>query len=629
MRFTVGAGLVALCCVSGSPAFADQGDRPPASEDLSSLSIEQLANIQVRSASKRPEPLAAAPAALYVITSEDIENSGATSLPEVLRLAPNLSVQQIDASQYAIAARGFNGIQAGNKLLVLIDGRSIYTPLADNVLWQLHQPLLEDVQQVEVISGPGGTLYGPNAVNGVINVTTKNAEDTIGALVRGTAGADERTAAARYGFSLGSAGAMRIYANWDDRDGLPSSASVDVDDRYRSWQAGFRSDFGASADNFTVQGDVFHATDRKFAGDRASARNLLGRWSHALGSSGSFQFQTYYDWYSSDVTKVHQSQSTFDNEAQLNISSGRHELVAGAGARRTNDLFVNNLNAFELDPERSRLWVYNVFAQDRFKLAPNLSLIGGVKFEKSSFVGWQFLPNLRLAYRPKDRTLLWAAVSRAVRTPSRIDRDLELLPIVAPSTSFKAEKLLALETGYRGEPSKWLSLSVNLFYNFYKDLRTTEYLNGVSIPIELLNGRKGRSYGIEAWGKAQVTPWWRLSFGVSTLHKNFHVVDDRVDLQPRNSLGADPRWRVIGCSDMDLTPKLRLTLDMRGVGALDLPPRVPGYVEAGGQLDYALTNHLELFVAGRNLIHRTHLENGDPAAQLAKRAIYAGARTRF
>jgi iron complex outermembrane receptor protein len=513
---------------------------------------------------------------------------------------------------------------------VLIDGRSIYTPLGDNVIWQIHQPLLEDIQQVEVISGPGGTLYGPNAVNGVVNISTKSARDTIGALVRGTAGPDERTAAARYGFSLGSAGAMRVYADWDDRDGLPAGYGGPINDRFRSWQAGFRSDFGGGADNFTVQGDLFHATDDMAAGDHVNAHNILGRWSHVLGPSASFQLQSYYDWYSSDVTLVQQSLSTIDNEAQLNLASGSNQLVAGAGVRTTRDMFVNNLNAFELNPESRRLWVYNIFAQDRFTLTPELTLIAGVKLEKSSFVGWQFLPNFRIAYQPSDRSLFWAAVSRAVRTPSRIDRQLELLPLLAPSTDFGVEKLTALEAGYRGEPASWLSLSVNLFYNFYDDLRTTEFLNGQTIPIELLNGRKGRTYGIEAWGKAQVTPSWRLSLGVTTLHKNLHVLDDRVDLQPRNSLGADPHWQVVGSSDMDLSPRLKLTFDVRGVAPLDLPPAVPGYVEAGGQLGYDVSNRLELFVAGRNLLHRTHRENGDPAAsQLAKRSIYAGTRLRF
>ena len=630
MRLTIPIGACALCCVVASPATAQQLASADQQPDLSNLSIEQLAQIKVTSASKQAEPLSSAPAALYVITSQDIEDSGATSLPEALRLAPNLNVQQVTASQYAIAARGFNGLQAGNKLLVLIDGRSIYTPLADNVIWELHQPLLEDIQQIEVISGPGGTLYGPNAVNGVVNITTKSAVDTIGALLRGTAGADERTAAARYGFSLGSAGAMRVYADYDDREGLPQGIGADIDDHSRSWQGGFRSDFGAAADKFTVQGDLFHSTDDLFAGDHTNAHNLLGRWTHAFGQSTSFQFQSYYDWYKSDVTEVEQSLATFDNEAQLNLTTGAHQIVAGAGVRTTEDRFVNGLNAFELDPQSRRLWVYNVFAQDRFNLTSDLALIAGVKLEKSSFVGWQVLPNLRLAYQPSPSTLFWAAVSKAVRTPSRIDRQLELLPLVPPSTDFVSEKLVALEAGYRGQPASWLSLSVSAFYNFYDDLRTTESLTSQLFPIELLNGRKGMTYGIEAWGKAQVAPWWRLSLGATTLHKNFHVIDDRIDIQPRNSLGADPHWQVIGSSDMDLTRKLKLTLDVRGVGPLDLPPHVPGYVEAGGQLGYDVNSRIELFLAGRNMLHETHEENGDPgSAQLANRSIYAGTRLRF
>ena len=624
MRTSAGVAAFGSILLWSSPAVADE------QPDLANLSIEQLAQIKVTSASKQAEPLSEAPAALYVITGKDIQDSGATSLPEALRLAPNLQVQQIDASQYAIAARGFNGIQAANKLLVLIDGRSIYTPLADNVIWQLHQPLLEDLQQIEVISGPGGTLYGPNAVNGVVNITTKSAEDTIGAFVRGTAGPDERTAAARYGLSLGSSGAMRVYGDWDNRDGLPSGSARLIDDHFRSWQAGFRTDFSGAADTVTIQGDLFHGTDELAAGDRDNAHNILARWSHVLGDSASFQLQSYYDWYSSNVHLVQQSLSTIDNEAQLNLTHGANELVAGAGIRTTRDLFINNLNAFELDPESRRLWVYNIFAQDRFAISKTLSLIAGLKLEKSSFVGWQVLPNLRLAYQPTSTALFWAAVSRAVRTPSRIDRELELLPLLAPSTDFRAENVVAIEGGYRGSPASWLTVSVNLFYNFYNDLRTTEFSPGNTLPIELLNGRKGHTYGVEAWGKAQILPWWRVMLGASTLHKNFHLLDNRVDTQPRNSLGADPHWQVVGSSDMDLAPKLRLTLDVRGVGPLDLPPAVPGYVEAGGKLAYALTDGVELFVAARNLLHRTHLENGDPgAAQLAKRSIYAGTRLRF
>src|SRR5689334_21588965 len=280
MRFAVSLGACAVCLASARPALADEpnADQP----DLSELSIEQLAQLPVRSASKRQEPLSSAPAALYVITPEDIESAGATSLPEVLRLAPNLNVQQVDASNYSIAARGFNGVQAGNKLLALIDGRTIYTPLGSSVLWNLHWPMLEDLQQIEVISGPGGTLYGPNAVNGVINITTRDAQETLGALVRGTAGAGEQTAAARYGFALGGSGAMRIYADWHHNDDLPHGLGAEADDDYRGWQTGFRSDFVGEADHFTLQGDIYHTFARTLPGDGARGHNLLTRWSRTL-----------------------------------------------------------------------------------------------------------------------------------------------------------------------------------------------------------------------------------------------------------------------------------------------------------------------------------------------------------
>ena len=289
MLFSIGA--CALASVLAAPAAAQTVAAVEPGEDLSNLSIEQLAQIHVRSASKREEPLSSAPTALYVITSDEIQGSGASSLPEALRLAPNLQVQQVDASQYSISARGFNGLQAGNKLLALVDGRSIYTPLASSVLWNLHWPLLEDIQQIEVISGPGGTLFGPNAVNGVINVTTRDAQDTIGTLARATAGAGERTAAVRQGFALGSSGAMRVYADWHDMEGLPAGLGGDIADGYRGWQAGFRSDFVTAADHLTVQGDLFHDTSDTGPGDGARGHNLLARWSRTLSPSTSFQLQ--------------------------------------------------------------------------------------------------------------------------------------------------------------------------------------------------------------------------------------------------------------------------------------------------------------------------------------------------
>jgi iron complex outermembrane receptor protein len=619
------SGALAVVSAMSAPLSAatlEQGD-------LSALSIEELAHLQVSSASKREEPLSSAPAALYVITGDEIERSGATSLPEVLRLAPNLQVQQVDASQYAISARGFNGVQASNKLLVLIDGRSIYTPLGDSVIYNLHAPLLEDIQQVEVISGPGGTLYGPNAVNGVVNITSRDAQDTIGTLIRGSAGSQERTAAVRHGLAIGGSGALRVYANYHDRDGLPRGTGADIDDSYRIWQAGFRSDFTTDADHLTLQGDIFHSDADSLEGDGADGHNVLGRWSRTLSASSSFQLQAYYDRFERDFTLVHDSLETVDSEAQFNLSSGRHQLVAGAGARTTKDKFINGLNGFQLDPTSRRLWVYNAFVQDRFALTPEFSVTAGVKVEKSSFVGWQFLPSARLAWQPNDRTLVWAAISRAVRTPSRIDRELVFLPVLAQSDDFTSEKLTALEAGYRGQPTPGTSLSVSGFVNLYDDIRTTDF-TGDPLPIQLLNGIKGRSYGIEAWGTAQVRPWWRLSLGAATIWKDFHIGDGRVDLQPRNSLGNDPSYKLTAGSDFQITPKLQLTVNARAIDEINTIPAIDSYVDAGGRLAYQLTDQLELYLAGRNLLHRTHAENNDPAAgQLAKRSIDAGVRVRF
>jgi iron complex outermembrane receptor protein len=626
MRTFLIPGALVIAGAMSAPAIAATTTEPG---DLSGLSIEELANIEVRSASKREESLNGVPTALYVLTPDDIESAGATSLPEALRLAPNLWVQQMDASQYQISARGFNGAEAGNKVLALIDGRTIYTPLGSSVFWNLHSPILEDLEQIEVISGPGGTLYGPNAVNGVINITTRDAQDTLGTLVRGTIGGEESTAAVRQGFAIGGSGAVRVYANAFNRDGLPGGAGPDYDDDYRGWQAGFRSDFVNDRDHLTFQGDIYRTDADTLAGDGARGHNLLGRWSRTLDPNTSFQFQTYYDSFKREFLLVQDSVDTIDAEGQLNLTRGRHELVAGAGVRTTKDEFINDLNVFNLDPTSKRLWVYNAFVQDRLRVSDTLSLIAGVKVERSSFSGFQLLPNARVAWQPNAKTLLWAAVSRAVRTPSRIDRDLQAPMILATSPNFESEKLVAVEAGYRGQPFANLNLSVNGFLNFYDDIRTTELTDG-GLPIQLRNGLKGRTYGIEAWATTQPTAWWRLSVGTATLWKDFHVTDGQIILSPRNSLGNDPNWQVRTRSEIQLSPKLQLEINARAVGDIDQAPKVKSYVEAGGRLAYQATDRIELFVAGRNLLHKTHIEHNDPGqGQAAERSVIAGTRLRF
>lgn len=625
MRASLTIGAWALCCAVSAPAAAADVDE----DDLAGLTIEELANIEVRSASKREEPLSSAPTSLYVITNDDIVSSGVNSLPEALRLAPNLIVQQVDASDYTISARGFTGTESANKLLVLIDGRSVYTPLASQVIWGLHSPVLEDIEQIEVISGPGGTLYGPNAVNGVVNITSRDARDTVGTLVRATAGSYERTAALRHGFAVGGDGAIRVYGNWHDAEDLPTRLLFDADDRYRGWQAGFRSDFGSGDDHLTVQGDIFRNRSSVVEGDGNKGYNILARWSRALGAASSFQLQAYYDWFEREFVLVDDSLQTMDVEAQFDTRRGAHNIIAGAGVRTTRDEFTNDLNFFQLNPARRRLWVGNAFIQDQISLSPTLDLIAGVKVERSTFTGWQVLPNLRLAWQPNERTLLWSAVSRAVRTPSRIDRQLEAPPFLAAATGFRSEKLVAVEAGYRGQPTGATSLSVSTFVNFYDDLRTTELTDG-GLPFMLRNSLEGRSYGIEAWGQAQVTSWWRASLGGLAMWKDFHVEDGHVDIAQMASLGFDPDYQLIGASHFQVAPKLQLTINARAVAGLDRAPAVGSYIEAGGRIAYRLSDTLELYVAGRDLLHATHAENGDPdQAQLAKRSIYAGTRVRF
>jgi iron complex outermembrane receptor protein len=620
--------LLAGCALAAAPALAGTADVPKSAEDLSGLSIEELAQIEVRSASKEAEPLSRAATALYVITDDDIARSPATSLPELLRQAPNLEVQRLDARQYAVTARGFNGAESSNKLLVLIDGRSVYSTLHSGVFWELHSPLLEDISQIEVISGPGGTLYGPNAVNGVVNVSSKDARDTLGGLVRVTAGDREETAAARYGFTAGANGAVRVYADAFHRDDMPPGAAAGTNDAFKGWQAGFRGDFGGEADQVTVQGDVFATDTGGLPGDGDRGHNLLGRWTHRSGDDGSFQLQAYYDDYRRRFTLVTDRLETLDAQGQYNLRAGIHHIVAGAGVRTTRDDFVNNLNGFHLEPESRRLWVVNAFLQDRLEVSPQLDVTAGVKVERSSFSGAELLPNLRIGWHPNDKTLFWTAVSRAVRTPSRIDRQLVFLPLLAQANDFRSEKLVAFEAGYRGQPTSSTTLSVNLFYNLYDDIRTTEF-TGNPLPIRLRNDLKGSTYGVEAWATQQLAPWWRASLGVSTLHKNFHLKNGAVDLANRASLGSDPDWQAIARTSFTLAKAVQLDLGFRAIDSLE-NPHLPGYSEAEARLGWHVRDSLELYVAGSNLLHRTHAESADTSrAQLSRRSLYAGTRVRF
>ena len=635
MRVPVGrlqAALKLACAVSVAswslPLAAQELAALALPDKLRDLSIEQLTQIEVTSASKRAEPLGQVANALFVITGDDIRRSGYTSLPEALRLAPNLDVRRIDARQYAITARGFGGYETANKLLVLVDGRSVYTTLFSGVLWELRELPLEEIERIEVISGPGGTLYGLNAVNGVINIITRSAADAQGFTARATAGDHERTGMLGYGGKLGDTGAFRVYLSAHDRDDFPAGAGPGGRDGGEGVRAGFRTDFAAGANSFTVSGDIFD-NDNNAPGSSEMGGNVLARWTHQLGEATSMQVQGYYDVAEQLFAEVTDRLEMIDLEAQFNLAAGRHNVVAGGGVRTTKDEFINNANFFKLDPESRRLWLANMFVQDEIALTDRLSLTAGLKLEKTTFTDVELLPNLRLAFAPNDRTLLWTAVSRAIRTPSRIDRDL-MAPGILLAGTFDPEELIAFEAGYRGQPSATSTLSVSLYYNMYDGLRTTQPASATALfPVRLENGLKGHNYGVEIWGTQEVASWWRLSAGLATVNGDFDLKPGRVDIEGGISLGNDPDFQTRLRSQMNLGSNIELDAMLRVVDSLP-NPRVDSYAEADARLAWRPSEAIELFVAGRNLLHKRNEENGDAdRGKIIPRSIVAGTRLHF
>jgi iron complex outermembrane receptor protein len=595
----------------------------PTLPDLSGMSLEELSAIRVTSVSKRPESLAGAPASVFVITGADIHGAGATSLPEALRLAPTLHVGRFDTLGYEVSARGFNGYETANKLLVLVDGRSVYTPLHSGVFWDEQGLLLEDIDRIEVVSGPGGTLWGANAVNGVINVTTKDARDTVGRTATLTAGSDELSGGARVGVRLGSQSAIRLYLQGFDRRRPTSPGGPDPHDDWDGLKAGFRFDGEQGADTVTVQGDIYRSGADLRAGAtavdyRLRGGNLLGRWSRDLRDGSQLQLQAYYDRNDRYALAGDETLDTLDSQVQYTFQpAAAHTVVAGLGQRFIHDDYYNPLGVFQLEPQRRWFTLTNVFAQDEIALSPRLSLTVGIKVERSSFSGFEYLPNLRLAWRPEGAGLMWAAVSRAARTPSRIERDL-VAPGILVKGGFNSEKLIAFEAGYRTQLSPAVSLSVSTFYNLYDDLRTTEPAPLTILPVHYDNGIKGRTYGIEAWGDWQVMSGWRLSAGVTALHKRFHLKPGALDLTALASPGNDPDVEVQLRSQAALTRTVSLDLRARAVD--DLPrPAVPGYVAVDARLAWQVTGAVELALSGVNLNDARHTETAEPPTRRSLR----------
>jgi len=614
---TVGLSLAAACAWFGVGEAAAAEDRGPlSSTDLSGMSLEDLANVEISSVSKRPERLTTAAAAVYVISREDIRRSGYTSIPEILRLAPNLHVARQDASQYAITARGFNNTTA-NKLLVLIDGRSSYTPLFSGVFWDVQDTFIEDIERIEVISGPGGTLWGANAVNGVINVITRNARDTAGALVSVAGGAEERNAGARWGGKLGENASFRVYAKGFERDNTERASGASARDDFRNRQVGFRIDGGQLGDAFTLQGDSYDGSIDQAVNSRkqVSGTNLLARWNRALDDGSAVQVQVYFDHSRRDYPGTFaETLDTYDIEAQHNFTwRGTHQILWGGGYRSSRDSVTNSV-ALAFLPARTRLSLANVFAQDTIALSERLRLTLGIKFERNNYTGLEIQPNARLAWQLADNSLLWTGLSRAVRTPSRVDRELFApgnppFTVLAGGPNFRSEKLTAFEVGYRAQPSPRFSYSVTAYHHKYGDLRSLE---GVS-PLVIANMMEGNTRGVELWGTWRAADWWRLSAGLNALHKNLRFKPGSTDPQLQRA-GNDPDHQITLRSSMNLGPRSEFDVNLRSVAALP-NPAVPAYVALDVRWAWQFSEDAEISLTGFNLLDRGHPEFGSRAAR--------------
>ena len=602
--------LAASACLSRIAEA--QTTQPGASraDDLQRMSIDDLTNLQVTSVSKHPAALRDSASSIYVITAEDIRRSGYVTLPEVLRLAPNLEVAKINGYSYTVTARGFNSPETANKLLVMVDGRSVYEPIGSGVLWQQIDVALDTVDRIEVVSGPGGTLWGANAVNGVINIITKDASANKGFYARATAAIYKRTGTVRFNGKLGQHARYSIFADaFEQSQTAPVLDSDTSDDGFRGQHGGFSVDGSWGVNTYTLKGDAYR-NEISSGGGIFTGHDILGRWTHTLENGSILNVQAYTDHNERDEPTLFESRDTLGLEAQHSIALGdRHQFVWGGEVKSWRENFVS-FNIFHFANPKTTITIASVFAQDEFAIRDNLKLTFGLKAESNSYSGTDWLPNLRASWQLGDQ-MVWGSLSRAVRTPSRIDRELEAAPFLVPSPDFQAEKLTAFELGWRAQPVSNLSVSLSAYYNSYDDLRTDGYPPTI-FPLILQNGGRGTTSGLEGWATYDVTPSWRLKGGFNTLSKHFELKPGFNDLANLSVQGQDPRYQAQIRSEWTIGQRFDIDIALRTVGKVDTAP-VPAYTEASAHLGWRVSDKVELAINAGNLLHKRHIEVWDPS----------------
>ena len=648
-----------------------QGQASP--QDLTQLNLEDLMNIQVTSVSKKEQKISQAASAVFVITSEDIARSGAYNIPDLLRMVPGVEVAQINSSKWAISIRGFNG-QYSNKLLVLVDGRTVYTPILSGVFWDAQDVPLDNVDRIEVIRGPGATVWGANAVNGVINIITKKASDTQGGFVSAGGGSYEHGfGAARYGGTIGSATAYRVFADGFNRDHFPTPSGLNGNDDWEMVHGGFRVDASPSAqDSVTVEGDASRGNAGEVASsvvsisppvnglldlrDRYSGWDLLSRWNHIASAHSETSLQVYFDRSTRGDTTYGFGLNIFDVDFQHHIGWGtRQDFVWGLGYRLSSDDTLATLRT-SFTPASSTTQLFSSFVQDEITILPDrLYLSVGTKLEHNDYTGFGLEPSARIAWTPSARNTLWAAVSQAQRIPSRGDTgilvNLEALPgpnnipILVGYTGNpdqKAERVTSVETGYRASLSSRVSLDSTIFFNHYGDLVSVEPGSPLfdadptphlAVLSRFANLLYGETHGFETFVEWKVTRRWTLSPGYSFLTMHLHREASSNDLiTAPGTEGSIPNHQAQLRSRLNLHRHWQWNTEAYFVGPLPALA-VPSYTRLDSNITWQAGERFSISLVGQNLLRDRHLEYTGPdssvQSDLIKRSAYAKVAWRF
>ncbi len=652
---TIRASLLSLAAVatmSLPPAGrCMQPVPPPVSKQLKSLSLEQLGDVEITTVSKQPEEVWQTPAAVFVVIADDIRRSGATTIPELLRLVPGVEVARSQSGGWAVGIRGFNS-GFSKDILVLIDGRSVYTPLFEGVYWDVQDLVLDDIDRIEVIRGPGGTIWGANAVNGVINIITKKASETKGVYAHVSAGGliNRFVGEVRLGLAPLPGLQFRLFAKGFDR-GPEANPGGDPYDHWHQARGGFRLDwqpgshdsFTASATAYTGKtgdqntiGEFFPPSQRVTdTPDTVSGGDLVVRWDHQLAHDSGFYLEGYFNRTNRATSQFTETRDTFDLDFINHIANlRRQDIILGAGLRESPSLVEQTEATVNFAPNKVNNYVYSLFAQDTFQLLPErLSLTLGSKFADDMYSGWGVEPSAQVLWHPRSTTSLWASVARALRTPGRVDRNLSLLGDVTPggpgvlpiflqvkgNPKFTPEVLIGWSAGARQLLWRRLYLDVAAFHNQYDDIEsygspvftvtfpTTPYPYE-SLNVQFANGLRGVSDGIEIAPDWKATSWFELRGSFSHVHVTLHSKSGFSQASYATGIeGSSPHREASAQGIFTFAHGWEVVPDYRFVSALPAD-NVRSYQTADARIAYKIEHHVELSATGRNLLQPRHQE---------------------